>query len=985
MLEPVDDDPTLTGRPLSEAGAAAIEAFRAAGGDLGDPTRRTLVAHLGTHAPSLLPLALGDLRLIEDVLRRPLDLSSSRADLAESLRAWLGPAPEDDAATMAAIRRFRHRALTRIALRESLRFADIHESAAEMSDLAAVAIDGALEAARRTLERRFGRALDAHGAPIPIAILGMGKLGGRELNLGSDIDLIAFYGTDEGEVTGGDLTVHELFTRVVRRVARLLGDVTEDGFGFRVDLRLRPEGSRGPLVNSAAAAERYYETWGRTWERAALLRAAPVAGDAAFGAALLGRLKPFVFRRVVDPTLADVLAEMVERSRKELSAAPERDVKLGEGGIREVEFFVQSLQLIWGGQHPRLQVAGTLEALGRLHAEGLVSDRERARLSAAWAFLRRVEHRLHVFRGHQTHLLPDARTDAFAKLAQSLGHAEPKTFARDLAMHRARVHALFAGLRVGADAAPSSPWEPLLERVAGQAGGPEVVEALGRHPAFAALDADERQECADHLRRLARRVDGPLGAVTRDRNPGWARLLLEATAETVDPALALLHLADFFGRIGRSEPYQKLFADSPRLLRRAMQLFASSRTLSRALVGHPEELDLLLTGEGAPDEAGLRGPYEDLNVPDGDIEGAVRELRRLQRIQTLQIGLALTSGELELFEACQRLTVVAEEQVRAALRHATADVEARWARRGDPTPRGRALAVVGLGKLGAEELGFGSDLDLMFLHGPVGDAPGRVDDLYFARVAQKTMFLLRQSDVEGPGYETDTRLRPSGSQGTLVVSLAAFDAYHAKGAAEWERQALLRGRVVAGPAAVAEAIEARLGELAYGRGRPDPATMAALRGRIQRETAREERDRVHPKVGYGGLVDVEFATQLLQMRHGVAHPAVRTPTTRRGLRALRRLGLIDPHVADALLDAHRFLRAVEQIVQLHDARGDRRVPLSGPVGGRIAAALGLSARDGQSPQQVFAATYRRHAEAVRRAFERLVGPVDAGPPWEDVA
>jgi [glutamine synthetase] adenylyltransferase / [glutamine synthetase]-adenylyl-L-tyrosine phosphorylase len=332
---------------------------------------------LETHAPALLGLVRADPGALQDVLRRPLALESDAAVYRRELAAALGERPEDGPALYRSLRRYRHRAIIRIALREITSAADIAQTSEEMALLASALIDAALDACASTQRARHGPALDAEGAPIASTVLGMGKLGGLELNLGSDVDLVFFYETDDG--AAGELTVHEHFARVAQRTVKALGDVTEDGFCFRVDLRLRPEGSRGPLVNSLASAERYYQTWGRTWERAAMLRARPVAGDLVFGWRLLGALTPFIYRRQVDPGVAEAMYEMLLRARREL-AADERDLKLGRGGIREAEFFVQALQLIWGGQHPELRVPGTMEALTRLRGAGLVTGREAATL-----------------------------------------------------------------------------------------------------------------------------------------------------------------------------------------------------------------------------------------------------------------------------------------------------------------------------------------------------------------------------------------------------------------------------------------------------------------------------------------------------------------------------------------------------------------------------------------------------------------------------
>ncbi len=346
----------------------------------------------------------------------------------------------------------------RIALREllppSLGGADVDVTARELADLASATIEVALAEAMYAVSRRFGEpraSSSAGGAPARFTVLGMGKLGGEELNAGSDVDLVYFYDTDEGGAQGGAqggadaITLHDYWTRVARRLTNNLEEPTEDGFVWRVDLRLRPEGRSGPLVNSLAAAERYYESFGRLWERAALLRARPVAGDRAFGAEVLATLSPFIWRRRVDPRVAGEMIGLAQRSRAELGAAAARDLKLGPGGIREAEFFVQALQLIWGGKEPRVRAANTLDGLRRLRAAGFVTDREAREIADAYLALRRAEHAVQASSGLQTHARPDT-PEAEGRLARALGFDGAAAFGADVDRRMKRVAARFVSL-----------------------------------------------------------------------------------------------------------------------------------------------------------------------------------------------------------------------------------------------------------------------------------------------------------------------------------------------------------------------------------------------------------------------------------------------------------------------------------------------------------------------------------------------------------
>jgi [glutamine synthetase] adenylyltransferase / [glutamine synthetase]-adenylyl-L-tyrosine phosphorylase len=982
--------PALSDRPsTSQRGPRAVEAFLEAGGDASREAVRDLLVALGEHAPALLPLALGDVRLPADVLARPLDLPDTDADLR---RRFLDATADldDGPALRRVLRQLRHRALVRIALREVLRLADVDQTSAEMASLAGAAIDAALQACRRTLEARHGVARDGDGQRVPLVVLGMGKLGGRELNLGSDVDVCFFYGTDDATVgDGDDLTVHELYARTATRTVKALADVTEDGFCFRVDLRLRPEGTRGPVVNSLASAERYYESFGRTWERGALLRAEPVAGDLAFGEELMAVLRPFVFRRAVNPAIAREMADMLKRTRRDLRVDEEGDVKLGRGGIREAEFFVQTLQLVWGGRHPELQVRGTVEALQRLEAAGFVTHRELEDFGAAWALLRRVEHRIHVWAGYQTHTLP-AEGDERGAFAASLGFRDAAALERVLSQARDRIAALFASLLEDGEATETSPdLEALLDRIAGHAPPQEIAEHVAD-----VLPVRDPDEAASYLLRLGRHANAPFGPVARERAPELGATLLREAMHAADPDMALRFLADFFARVGGPLGYDRVLTENPTLVRRMVGLFGASATLSTALVSHPEEVDEALVLGGAPSVDHIEAahgtpPIAFAGIPRPGPEVFVGALRSVKRQVTLQVGVAHVNGELDLGQVEDRLSALAECQIRAALQYATAEMVARYGEAQVEDPQGppATMVLVGMGKLGGRELGFGGDLDLVFLYGSDGEtrppSEGRriTNAELFTRIGQRTMRLLSQPDVEGAGYETDTRLRPSGSQGMLVVSLRAFDHYHATRAAPWERQALIRARPVAGDPTMASMVRERCEHLAFEGEAPPGQELARLRARMERELSGEREDRYHPKLGYGALVDVELLVQWLQMRHG-ADRAVRVARTLDALEALRTGGYLATDRAEALATGWRFFRRVEQSLKLLDETREPVVPTRGPLPARLARRLGLRDRDGMRPREVLLATWRWHAGQVRGIFEGVVGPVGTLPPWE---
>ncbi len=607
----------------------------------------------------------------------------------------------DAAGVRRGLRRFASRERLRIATRELLAHPghDVDVTARELSDLADVCCETALAEALARSDAELGTPVTASGERCPFVVIGMGKLGGRELNAGSDVDLMLFYETDEGYVRGGDRdeggprsrTLYEYFTRAAQRFVATLDEATGDGIVWRVDLRLRPEGTRGPLVNALASAERYYETWGRTWERAALVRARPIAGDLAFGTRLLEALAPFVWRRAVDPRIASEMAALLARARAEAGDGAADDVKLGPGGLREVEFFAQSLQLVWGGREPRVRATNTLDALRRLRMHGFVSAREAEELSDAYLMLRRVEHRVQFATGLQVHALPRS-PELVERIARSLGYADRGALVRDLGEVRSRVSSRFAAL--GRE--PTSE-EVSLERlwVALDAidEGAVAAAAADRFGAAASTDLPR------HLMMLARRPDGPLGAGTRDRDPSFAKRLVDAIADAADPEQAARLLAAFFARFATPGVYVRAMADDPRLLRAVCSLLGASTFLGEALIGHPDLADSVAYARGVPTPEVVCAQLDEEVAalpPDRarDVDEWVGALRRAKRRVTFEVGLADLGGELRTRETSQALTAFADAMLGHACRFAMAE-------RGLEGDRG--LALVAMGKLGGRE------------------------------------------------------------------------------------------------------------------------------------------------------------------------------------------------------------------------------------------------------------------------------------------
>jgi glutamate-ammonia-ligase adenylyltransferase len=855
-----------------------------------------------------------------------------------------------------ALRRFAAREKLRIAARELLAQPghDVDVTARELADLADVCCEHALAEALAWAEAHLGVPRTAAGERCPFVVMGMGKLGGRELNAGSDIDLILFYETDEGGAD--DCSLHEYFTRVAQRFVATLDEPTGDGVVWRVDLRLRPEGSQGALVNALAAAERYYETWGRTWERAALVRARPVAGAVNFGARLLAALSPFIWRRAVDPRVTDEMAGLLARARAQAGDAALEDLKIGPGGIREVEFFAQSLQLVWGGREPRVRAANTLDALRRLRACGFVTEREEVELIDSYLFLRRLEHRVQFATGRQTHTLPHD-SDVAMPIARSLGFENESTLAAELAAVRGRVSSRFASL--GRD----PPRDPSLERLwAALETADESAVAVAASARFGTVASGDLPR---HLLMLARHPDGLLAAQTRDHNPDLARRLIDALADAADPEQAARLLASFFARLSTPGVYMRAFEEDPRLIRALCSLLGASAFLGDALAGHPDLADHVLYARGVPTPDVAYAQVEEevaalTHEAANDVDAFVGALRRAKRRVTLEVGLADLAGDLATRDVGYVLSALAD---------ATLEQASRFAARERGLQPSRGLALIAMGKLGGREIGYGSDLDLLFVY-ESGD-----DDAQerFARTAQRILRLVGAPHGEGPGYELDTRLRPSGSQGLLVVSLEAFVRYQDERAEDWEHQALIKARWCAGDAELGARVIGVSRTAAYEHGPPASDRLHDMRMRMERELARERPPlRYDLKVGRGGLVDIEFATQWLQMKHG-DDPRVRTTETETALPALEACGYLDSSDAETLRDGWRFLRRLEQ--RLRIAHGTRATLIEEGAPGLVtlARSMGMHDMPPAGAEEALLNRYVAVTREVRSAYRRVLG------------
>ncbi|MEI6224923.1 MAG: bifunctional [glutamate--ammonia ligase]-adenylyl-L-tyrosine phosphorylase/[glutamate--ammonia-ligase] adenylyltransferase [Deltaproteobacteria bacterium] len=905
-------------------------------------------------------------------VRRERPEASMRATLARAARRL---DPENVDGLHRLLRRFAAREVVRIALRD-LRRARVDEVTGALSSLATSALHVAIAFHDRRLRARHGPPEGLGDLPpgAGFCAIAMGKLGARELNFSSDIDLIYVYGPD-GTTTGDrPLTHFAYFARLAELVTESLAKVTEDGMVFRVDLNLRPDGRSGPIVNSVRAAELYYQSFGRSWERNALVKARPGAGDLAVGDELLGQLEPFIWRRSLDLGIIEEIQAMKARIDARAGAEGKDDLKLGRGGIREAEFFVSALQLLHGGKlrDPGIRERAVLRALDRLLFAGIVQARDRDAISDAYLFLRRAEHRVQMVDGRQTHRLPPP--DERLRLARSMGYADVEKFEAALAGHRERVAALFSGL-LGTPAG-AAPLDPELALLADQQVEPERRREIALRRGF-----DNPDQAVAALDAMARRAT----PFSRMGDPAAAVALLVEVVATPDPGQAIAHLSEFAAALKAPEPYFRILRDSPRVSRQLVSLFGTSDFLSKRFLRHPELVDQLLRDDQIVLEKTLPVFRQEIaarlaTIPpetqiDEAMERKLAELRRVKNEEVLRIAMHDIAGSIGLSSVAEQLSDLAEALLCAAL-----DLAEEEARAKGRMPPGR-LTVMALGKLGGRELGYHSDLDLIFLYPAsepgVVDAPGQTPaHILYARLAERFLSFLQMPLREGLLYKIDTRLRPSGNQGALVTSDLGFARYHLAHADSpqtrsqlWERQALLRARLAAGDEGLYGRIRRDVLDPVLFGVPGDPAALAAevrrMRERMESEIGKESTKGKNPKVGRGGIVDVEFAVQYLQLAHGHDHPAIRSPSTPVALRRLREAGLLRDGTFAALARGYEFHRRLATRMRIVHDYGIDYLPAGGNALAQLARRLGYH---GEDPGARLLAEYGQVTGAVRAAF-----------------
>jgi glutamate-ammonia-ligase adenylyltransferase len=936
--------------------------------------------------------------LAEEIfLREGYQARLTRNQLGQKLRKQLD-GREDFQTFGLSLRRFKQEEILRIAARDLGGRTSLKDCVQELTNLAQVSLEAATGHCYRELVK------EKNWDPIlleqkGLLVLGLGKFGGEELNFSSDIDLIFLYQPlPDLPFSFGEQ--REFYQHLTRRITQAMAALMNGDLVFRVDLNLRPGGKDSDLALSLESAIEYYQSEAKTWERMALIKARVVAGNLDLGRRFLEAVQPVVYRRFMDySVLEDIRGlkdRIIQEARTHLLA--EDNIKLGPGGIREIEFIVQALQLVFGGRLPAIREKNTLAALRRLHQTHLLPKEEYRLLVRAYTYLRTLEHRLQMRHQRQTHSLPkdiEPLTQVAMSMPQrkSTGPLSLEGWLRELAQIREGVQRTFAQLLLTPLSASPQEVSRLFE--------PEEpddwktsLQALGFQQWAAAQEIIVFWKKRSASSQRARREKELLIRIVP--------ALLHGVIQTPDPDQALYFLDLFLRSLGGRTGILSMLLERTALLTEILHLFARSTLLARFFIQNPELVDRLALRR----ESGFSffsdwpSPLPVKRPARPDLEENLSRLRQWKNEHFIEIALEEMAGRLKASEASERLSKLADQVIVETIRVAEETLSRevihpiypRSSKARPPAP----FCILGLGKLGGQEMGYASDLDLMFVYSlktvfpdetqaAAGSAslkasrPWITWSEYLVRLAQRLISYISLPLKEGPGYGVDARLRPSGTFGPLVVSLESFRDYYRHRAQNWELQMLLKARLIAGPEPLSQQIREEIQLLLYQT--PSPAEiqeeMAYFRKRMEVERSGEGKERVNPKLGYGGLTDIEFVAQYLQRVHGLQVPEVRQPNTLKVLQALRDAGGLAEEVYLILRDGHQFLCSLDHGLQLLlDRREEPRAYLPGEI--KRLEKLNLMGL-GQAPQAPILSWdlyghYRKVTQNVRLHFQKIFNP-----------
>jgi [glutamine synthetase] adenylyltransferase / [glutamine synthetase]-adenylyl-L-tyrosine phosphorylase len=887
-----------------------------------------------------------------------------------------------------ALRKFKKREYIRIGLRDLLGKVEFQETVEDISNLADVCLQAAYEHADRELRKKFGGPAyqDANGdwQESEFAILGMGKLGGSELNYSSDIDLIYIYTSSQGETRPAEksdtslrsISNHEYFTKLALEISKSLNEITSDGNVFRVDLELRPDGKSGEIVNSLTSSEVYYESWGRTWERQALIKARVSAGSENLGKEFFERMEPFIYRRSLDFEAIEEIKSMKHKINSSLKGKHSKgNIKLGFGGIREVEFFVQAYQLLLGGRDKSLRVRDSLGAMKTLCEKNIITEEDHDRLRKAYIFLRNLENRVQITFGLQTYLLPDNEID-LAVLARKMRipgdnqKALADNLMEEYEKHTQVVGTMFAEQFVEKEkreAAETISREWSRSRM----GEEQFTESRLAEipflpdPKRAYRFLESLRDGAQFSHPSVQSIQGFYGIIPK---------IFQRCEKVPMPDSAIENLCKFVEATGARESYLNLFQENEKFLELLLILFGGSGMLSQILIRRPDLVDVLTDMDSIYRYKQADKIQEDLSralKKCSDFASKSLVVRRIKQAEELRIGVRYLIKEADLAGTLEDLSNLADVFLEAVYQIACEELESKTGNLGL-----RNFCIIGMGKQGGHELNFGSDLDVLLVYDEgESEPPPEGFASYYSSLSQMIYKLTSEMTSAGYAYKIDTELRPEGDAGVLVLSVEGYEKYFKSRARIWEQQALVRARFVAGNAEVGKKfIESAQSfvyqdKFEYG----SLIEISRLRERMEQELAKEATKGKNVKLGFGGLADIEFAVQILQLMHGIKFPRLRETNTLLALQNFVALGLVDQEMAEELHDSYLFLRNLECSLRIIRQAPTNTLPKDNKELAPLARLLGYEGEVAETLATALLTDYESHTQRVRKHYRKTIG------------
>jgi [glutamine synthetase] adenylyltransferase / [glutamine synthetase]-adenylyl-L-tyrosine phosphorylase len=908
-----------------------------------------------------------------------LTKSKSKDVFIRDFYEWEG-FDEKDFSTL--LRKFKKREYIRIGLRDLLGNVELMETVGDISNLADVCLQIAYEKANRDLQKKHGipsyEDADGNLKVSEFAVLGMGKLGGQELNYSSDIDLIYIYTSSHGEtqpgpsqsITGIKISNHEYFSKLARQITKYINEITSEGNVFRVDLDLRPDGPSGEITSSLASCETYYQSWGRTWERQAMIKARVSAGSEALGREFFAMMEPFIYRRSLDFEAIEEIKSMKNRINQSLKGKKSGNIKLGFGGIREIEFFIQAYQLLFGGRDKELRTRGSLKALEILKDKNIIVEEDYLCLSEAYIFLRHLENRVQITFGLQTHQLPENDADRVV-LAKKM-RIEGKTM-EELAANLMKVyesHTSFVG-KIFSEQFAEKEKREAAEAISREWEQSRQGEILFSEDTLASIPLIRDPVQAFRFLKVFR--DGSAFSHPSEKSIKVFNFILpkiiDQCGRVPSPGTAIENLCRFIEATGARESFLNLFQENEKFLELLLILFGSSGLLSQIIIQKPELVDLLTDMDAVYRFKTPEKISEDLDkylLAGTTLDEKSLILRRFKQAEELRIGVRYLIKEADLEGTLSDLSNLADVYLQAVFKLACEEVSQKSGH-----PVATNFCIVGMGKLGGGELNFGSDLDVIFVY----DEPEENNATHYAAISQLIYKLTSEMTSAGYAYKIDTDLRPEGGAGVLVMSIAGYEHYFKTRARIWEQQAMVRARVVAG----SKEVGGKFMERVHGFVFQDNFEYSALieisrmRERMEFELAQEKTKGKNVKLGFGGIADIEFAMQILQLMHGKKNPRLRNTNTMSALDMFVAQGMIDQVKADQAKENYLFLRRLECALRIIRETSTNNLPKEARDLAQLARLMSYPGNDTDSLANALLKDYEKHTVQMREYYRETIG------------